>query len=279
MYLSCLLINAGTDPDRPRPGRWWLRNRYRVHQRLCMAFPSRQRRKQDPQLLKPWAPADFPEQRHLAGKSAKDESKLVLQQVHAQRDERSGFLFRIDPQPGGQVVILVQSAVEPDWNYAFHNARHFLAAPPQVRQFDPCFETNQRLQFRLVANPTRKIDTKSGSDGRRRHGKRVPVPTHRLHEWLNRRAGPCGFCVERLTDIQPGYLYFNKPLYDKVRKGDEIAQNEKPEKERTNGQRLRSVRYDGILKITDSARFQETLVRGIGPAKAFGFGLLSVAPA
>ena len=40
MYLSCLLIDVGDNPDRPRPGRLWLRNLYHVHQRLCMAFPS-----------------------------------------------------------------------------------------------------------------------------------------------------------------------------------------------------------------------------------------------
>ncbi len=40
MYLSSLLIDVGDNPDRPRPGRLWLRNLYHVHQRLCMAFPS-----------------------------------------------------------------------------------------------------------------------------------------------------------------------------------------------------------------------------------------------
>ena len=48
MYLSCLLIDVGDDPDRPRPGRTWLRNIYHVHQRLCMAFPSRERMEADP---------------------------------------------------------------------------------------------------------------------------------------------------------------------------------------------------------------------------------------
>lgn len=45
------------------------------------------------------------------------------------------------------------------------------------------------------------------------------------------------------------------------------------------GQRLRSVRYDGTLSVTDPVKFHQTLCSGIGPAKAFGFGLLSIAPA
>lgn len=39
-----------------------------------------------------------------------------------------------------------------------------------------------------------------------------------------------------------------------------------------------AVRFDGLLRITDANAFRETLACGIGPGKAFGFGLLSVAP-
>lgn len=243
MYLSCLLIDVGENPDRPRPGRLWLRNLYHVHQRLCMAFPSASRMSDDADFLKPFKPEDF-----------------GPQPVHIPRSIEANFLFRIDPQPGGRVVILVQSAVEPDWGYAFHNADYLLAAPPQGKSFDPCFARDQHLRFRLVANPTRKIDTKSGPDGQRRNGKRVPVPTDNLYEWLAGKAESAGFSIHKDSiTVQPAYIYVNE-----TRNG--------------NGQRLRSVRYDGILKISDPARFRETLVRGIGPGKAFGFGLLSVVP-
>lgn len=39
-----------------------------------------------------------------------------------------------------------------------------------------------------------------------------------------------------------------------------------------------SVRFDGVLTVTDPDTFRQTVAAGIGPAKAFGFGLLSVAP-
>ncbi len=120
MYLSCLLINVGDNPDRPRPGRLWLRNLYHVHQRLCMAFPSASRRSADPQFLCPFNPDDF-----------------GPKPVHAARSMDAGFLFRIDPQPSGRVVILVQSASMPDWDYAFHNADYLLAAPPSTKAFEP----------------------------------------------------------------------------------------------------------------------------------------------
>lgn len=250
MYLSYLLIDVGDNPDHPRPGRLWMRNLYRVHQRLCMAFPSEYRKSDDPEFLKPFNPEDFCHE---------------PKQVHVARRRDAGFLFRIDPQPGGSVVILVQSAVRLDWDYAFHNAQYLLAAPPEIKSFDPSFAEGERFLFRLVANPTKRFSRNSFERNgqpvaERWVGKRVPVPTEQLYEWIARRAEAAGFCVEKdTTTVQPSYIYVNK-------------------RQNSEGQRLRYVRYDGILTITDPKRFRETLVRGIGPGKAFGFGLLSVGP-
>lgn len=259
MYLSTLLIDVGTNPDRPRPGRTWLRNLYHVHQRLCMAFPSAEQRTADAHFLRPYHPRGFPEDRYLADRKPSEVGRETLRHVHARRNAESGFLFRIDPLPAGRVVIVVQSALKPDWDYAFHNAGFLLAAKPKVWPFDPSFAAGQRLRFRLVANPTRKIDTKSGPDGLRRNGRRVPVRPEQFVQWLTIRAERQGFALEpgSLT-LQPGYVYLNK---------SRTAQ----------GQRLRSVRFDGVLTVIDPERFRETITCGLGPAKAFGFGLLSVA--
>lgn len=243
MFLSLLGVNIGNDPDRPRPGRLWLRNLYHVHQRLCMAFPSPERKSGDTHFLQPFKAEDFGQN-----------------QVHVARGTDSGFLFRVDPQSGGSIVILVQSAIKPDWEYAFHNAEYLLAAPPQVKVFDPRFSKGQYLRFRLMANPTRKIGTKSSQDGKKQNGKRVPVRTDQFIDWLVRRAELAGFSIDReLISIQPAYVYINK-------------------QPNGHGHRLRSVRYDGTLKVIDPASFRRILCQGIGPGKAFGFGLLSIAP-
>ncbi len=39
-----------------------------------------------------------------------------------------------------------------------------------------------------------------------------------------------------------------------------------------------AVEFEGVLTVTDPAKFHETFTRGIGSAKAFGFGLLVIAP-
>ncbi|GMU24020.1 MAG: hypothetical protein AMXMBFR13_40970 [Phycisphaerae bacterium] len=246
MYLSCLLIDVGGNPDRPRPGRLWLRNRYRVHQRLCMAFPSAACVQADPLFLQPYVPERFIH-------------------VHKRRSGDQAFLFRLDPQPGGRVVILVQSAIEPNWAYAFHNASYLLGAPVSTKPFDPRFTDGQRLHFRLAANPTKRLrngslDAKGRPIESKWVGKRVPVLSSQLGSWLERRAERSGFRLDAPIGIRSGFVHVGKGAAH----GDR--------------QRLSSVRYEGILEVTDRQRFREALVSGIGPAKAFGFGLLSVTP-
>lgn len=255
MHLSNLLIDTGNDPDKPRPGRLWLRDLYRVHQRLCMAFPSAKRKNDDKDFLLPYKPEDF--------------GTDTPGQVHVDRKVDSGFLYRIDPMGAGRVMILVQSAIKPDWDYAFHNAGHFLAASPEVKTFDPHFEAGQQYRFRLLANPTKKTGSLKKEERQAlskielkekkgRHGKRVFVEDKDLVAWLTKRAEGAGFsCDVKPEDIRPGFIYVT--LSD-------------------SGQRLRSVLYEGALEITDAENFHAALIGGIGPAKAFGFGLLSVMP-
>jgi len=277
MFLSTLLINTGTNPDQPRPGRLWLRNVYRVHQRLCMAFPSKAREKKDvdPDFLKSYDPADFPENRFQADKKPAEVGREVLAHVHAKRNADAGFLFRIDPQPGGRAVIVVLSAIEPDWNYAFHNACHLLSAAPQKpRLLQVAIESGKCFHFRLLANPTMRapltkqqwLEKKAAKEHIKR--KRFQLkwetgddPEKVFAGWLDKRAAKAGFKLHEVKVGHIGYAY--------IHKGHDTDK----------GQRLRSVQYDGILEVTDPAAFRQTLACGIGPAKAFGFGLLSIAPA
>jgi len=94
-------------------------------------------------------------------------------------------------------------------------------------------------------------------------GKRIGVSGDgkSLRNWIERRGEAAGFSIVQLTLAQAGYAYVNKT--------GKVGQ----------GQRLRSVRYEGILSVTDADKFLAAVVSGIGPAKAFGFGLLSIARA
>jgi len=242
MFLSLLPVDVGNDPDRPRPGRLWLRNVYHVHQRLCMAFPSAARKSDDPQFLKPYNADDF----------GSDEPN----QVGVQRRVDAGFLFRVDPLSGGRVVIVVQSAVKPDWGYAFANAGHLLAGPPEVSEFDPCAICckGARWRFRLRANPTKKREEK-------RHALRT---TQEQEDWLRRKAAAGGFEVLAFTASREGSRTALKTDYDL------------PEP-KTHRISFFAVRFEGVLRVVDEQRFLESLCGGIGSAKGLGFGLLSLA--
>jgi len=246
MYLSFLLVDVGTNPDRPRPGRLWLRNLYRVHQRLCMAFPSNEQKTRDAEFLQPYRPDNF-----------------AHNHVHTRRSKDTGFLFRLDPMPGGNPIITVQSASRPDWDYAFHNASFLLAGPPLVRVYEPDFTVGERLRFRLKANPTKRA-SKNSKDPLGRPldpkwmGKRIPVPLDSTRDWLIRRAKSSGFTLIELTTLLPGYVYvkFN---------------------DASRGHRLRSVLFEGFIRVTQPDALADAVAAGIGPGKAFGFGLLSLA--
>lgn len=275
MWRSCLLIDVGDNPDRPRPGRAWLRNLYHVHQRLCMAFPSDP--KSDPHFLKPFKPENFD------GK-----------QVHGvERSAGSGFLFRIDPQSGGRVVIVVQSAVKPNWDYAFQNASHllrdFLVAPPHPVEFDPSYGEGQPLRFRIRVNLSKKIksgatgvDLTTKREGVDRHGrpkaqsKRVALTWDKgqdrdnvIREWFSKKAMDHGFKVHTVRALHVGWGAGIDP--DRKAADHDAAPGGRSMK-------FRSALLEGTLTVEDADKFREAIAHGIGPGKAFGFGLLSVAP-
>lgn len=182
----------------------------------------------------------------------------------AEREEER-LLWRLEPTRR-EAVLLVQSLTPPNW--AALLARHPGYATLDARSpkaFEPALEAGQLLRFRLRANPTvTKFDPDKGKSKR--------LGLVKLEEqlaWLERQGERCGFEVlgamvssaERVRARKPG----------------KVAQ----EDERDEGHRitLQSVTYDGHLRVRDPERFRLALQEGIGPAKALGFGLLSIGPA
>jgi CRISPR system Cascade subunit CasE len=174
-------------------------------------------------------------------------------------------LYRVDAdRESGAATILVQSEKEPDWSALTPD---YLTQPAEWKRFDPVFAVGQRLVFRLRANPTRKSRTTSKADrleGKHRcNGRRIALLREEDQvEWLHRKAHECGFRVRSVQAVPEGQ-----------------ALGHKSHQEQRQTLTHHAVRYDGLLEITDSARFLQTLLAGVGSAKGFGFGLLSLAPA
>lgn len=190
------------------------------------------------------------------------------------------LLFRIDATDAGPVV-LVQTNVKPDWD-ALELAPRALRCPPATKTYAPSCAPGQRLAFRLLCQPAVR---KSGQFGVKPNGKRRLGPRRASRddaqqlEWLRRKGAACGFAVETvgLTFVE---WRNTKPL--QAEGGAPIETHEEARR-RAFGpgspQRLGAVRFDGILVVSVIDRFMTALADGIGPGKAFGFGLLSLARA
>lgn len=182
--------------------------------------------------------------------------RTLLRSVDADRQE-AGLLFRVDvARATGVPTVLVQSQVEPNWGYLQEAQAYLLPAHddnPALKPFLPRLNAGQLLQFRLRANPTmRRLD-----------GKRVGrYREDEQREWLDRKLSLAG-C--RLTMCQ-------------IVKEDMVEAGKHEAGHRVK-MPLLAVRFDGVLQVADPAALEQALRQGIGSAKAFGFGLLSLAPA
>lgn len=192
-------------------------------------------------------------------------------------------LFRVDDDRGGW-QLLVQSKREPDWHAFTSNLGgiRYQLAFPQVKEWQPQFRVGQTLRFRLLANPTFRPKKDDGKDGERRGLYRE---AERL-DWLARQSERCGFALP-LT--QTTLSRNGAPLVFRGRSHDSLTLNLPTCQviDLNDGRRFPSpahkiqfsaARFDGVLQVANTETFQKTVENGIGAAKGFGFGLLSIAP-
>lgn len=195
-----------------------------------------------------------------------------------------GVLHRVEAHPRtGQVVLLVQSRPEPDWSrlvtgYLLANCGDAPnpACKPVAEQYGSLGQ-GRELVFRLRANPTRKVDTRSGPEGQRRNGRRVELRTEEQQmEWLRRKGADHGFRIiaVRVSADVPDVRATAEPKQVGYRASIDAGSEEAGRRRLTFG----AVVFDGRLRVEDAVRFRETLEQGIGSGKAYGFGLLSIAP-
>jgi CRISPR system Cascade subunit CasE len=187
--------------------------------------------------------------------------------------QQFGVLFRVEYSRGVPPVLLVQSRENPDFSLL---PSGYLDQPPLSGDLWVAWRGITRdcvLRFRLRANPTRKIDTRSGPDGVRRNGRRVELRSEEEHlRWLARKSRENGF---EILSVRAQAEYPDV----QVRAEGKITGSRGPAGARSRpALTFASVLFVGKIRVIDEERFRATLERGIGSAKGYGFGLLSVAP-
>ena len=145
-------------------------------------------------------------------------------------------------------------------------------AAPQKPVWCPtdCFQTKTipedyfaagRFRFSLLANPTKKLVKPDETGKPRSTGKRIALTKREeLIAWLQRKAQAGGFDIgdpENLRTVPKPRSYFQKAGAHGVHY---------------------AVEFQGVLTVTDASAFRVTFTTGIGSAKAFGFGMLAIAP-
>jgi CRISPR system Cascade subunit CasE len=166
-----------------------------------------------------------------------------------------GLLYRIE-QPDlyeiKPITVLVQTQITPIWDKLYEKG--VLIEKAGFKTFNPEFEKGNAFFFRLLANPT--IRRREGAYS----GKRVEL---RLMEeqiaWLQRKGQTGGFdvCGADVRDL-----------------GKITSLKHKDGKKQTITHQ--GVIFEGVLEVTDGQMLLNSLQKGIGSAKAFGFGLLSL---
>lgn len=179
--------------------------------------------------------------------------KAVWEAFPGRPDKRRDFLTRLDIHQGSYRLLIVSPEIptRPDW------------CPSdcwQTKPIPPKYFEKNHYAFQLRANPTKKVAVQNADGSFKKNSRRVPLrQREELVAWMERKAEQGGFKVEadKLRTIPYGPERFQKD---------------------GSGGTHTAVEFQGVLTVTDPAKFHETFTRGIGSAKAFGFGLLVIAP-
>jgi CRISPR system Cascade subunit CasE len=158
------------------------------------------------------------------------------------------LLFRVERlRMFNQIAILTQSKIEPNWS-ALDRAYLVSWEVKEVSSKYQALTNGDLVKFKLKANPTKRLTAPIH--------KRVGLSESKdLLEWLGRKAEKCGFSIKAVSfkkDAEIGYKHSSELKFS-------------------------SVIFEGMFEITNVELFLESVRAGIGSAKGFGFGLVSIA--
>jgi len=162
------------------------------------------------------------------------------------------FLFRVEQEKSGTgATVLVLSQKEPTVGVD-------LVEVKAMRDYSLSLLEGQRLRFLLKANPVKTIKDEKGRKTDKGEIKKCRVPLikeEQQQQWLIRR-------LEGIAVLEEMHISPCIPLY--FRKGQQAG-------------KVVPVRFEGVMRVVDPLAFKELVAKGIGPAKALGCGMLSLA--
>jgi len=198
-------------------------------------------------------------------------------------------LWRLEDGTPHRAELLVLTESTPSWEHLIEQAGWIHADEPQalVRDYQPLLdrlETGREFRFRLRANPVSATHTPSNPSvaqkerlaGPRPRGVRVPHRTaaHQL-TWLTDRIERWGFRLLTTPDGDPALRLTARERLTFHKKAEATPGEADARARRVV---LSTATYDGAVEVIDPAQALHTLTQGVGPGKAYGCGLLTLAP-
>ena len=179
-------------------------------------------------------------------RDCQDMHRTLMKAFDCTREE-AGMLYRVI-RTDAAIYLYVQSMACPQWDrieksgYQCTKMRDISGLSDQLRQ-------NTVLRFSLLACPAKKVK----GDGK--NSRRVLLRgTEERLDWLKREGEKHGFVL--------------------------LEAHEAAKEQKLNGTKssgafyLAGVPFEGVLQITDAEAFHNAFRQGIGPEKAYGFGML-----
>lgn len=193
----------------------------------------------------------------------------------APRSEDGRVLWRVDRKNRAETYLYIVSPDKPDLTHLVEQAGWPVTGGGwETHDYSPFLARltkGEMWAFRLTANPVHTVRRDNGEPTK----PTAHVGPRHQQAWLLERQEAAGFTVvEKPEDRQ------------RIRGVDthELVVHDKRQLEfRKNGQRnpvtLTTVTFDGRLEITDPDALRRTLTHGLGRAKGYGCGLLTLARA
>ncbi|MFF5859870.1 type I-E CRISPR-associated protein Cas6/Cse3/CasE [Streptomyces sp. NPDC012751] len=209
-------------------------------------------------------------------------------------------LWRLDSNTPHRADVLVLTESRPSWAHLVDDAGWPGAdgGAPLIADYTPLLEhlaRGREFGFRLTANPVHNIPRPSrpseqqaarlkeeADNGNRHRGFRVAHRTAAQQlQWLLKRCERHGFSIPDATATPPapGLQTEGQPLSAgpavTIVSRDILRFRKRPDGPRVT---LSTATFEGRLRVTDPDTLRASLLDGIGPAKGYGQGLLTLAP-
>ncbi len=190
--------------------------------------------------------------------------------ANADASDDGRVLWRLDSYRHQRLVLYVASPQPPDFTHLVEQAGWPTTETWDTRDYGPLLSglrKSQRWQFRLTANPVRSARLPGWSDTK----PLAHVTADQQQKWLLDRAETNGFRavtvnadLSETSDEEPDLAVVDRSVRNFRRAGQQVT--------------IATATFEGHLEVADPERLRRAMTHGIGRAKAYGCGLLTLAP-